>query len=52
MLNVFYRMSFEFVIPSSRNELLNRTEIDQYVVDEVLTLREIPSALQGKALLS
>ncbi|KAK3104798.1 hypothetical protein FSP39_010318 [Pinctada imbricata] len=41
------RMSFEFVVPSSRNDLLNKTGISHYVVDEVLTLREIPSALQG-----
>ncbi|XP_071146803.1 condensin complex subunit 1-like [Mytilus edulis] len=39
-------MSFEFVIPSSRDDLLNRTGIDHFVVSEIATLREIPGALQ------
>ena len=41
------RMSFEFTIPVARDDLLNRTGVDQYVVDEVLTLREIAGTLQG-----
>lgn len=41
-------MSFEFVIPSCRDDLLNRTGIDQFVVTEIATLRELPGALQGK----
>ena len=40
-------MSFEFTIPVSRDDLLNRTGVSQYVVDEVLSLREIAGALQG-----
>ena len=40
-------MSFEFTIPVARDDLLNRTGVDQYVVDEVLTLREIAGTLQG-----
>ncbi|CAG2188708.1 CAPD2 [Mytilus edulis] len=40
------KMSFEFVIPSSRDDLLNRTGIDHFVVSEIATLREIPGALQ------
>ena len=40
-------MTFDFIIPSQKDGLLNKTEINQYVVDEILSLREIPSALQG-----
>lgn len=44
-------MSFEFIIPSQKDDLLNKTEINQYVVDEVLSFREIPSALQCKLII-
>ncbi|XP_022328669.2 condensin complex subunit 1-like isoform X1 [Crassostrea virginica] len=40
-------MTFDFIIPSQKDDLLNKTEINQYVVDEILSLREIPSALQA-----
>ena len=46
------KMSFEFSIPVSRDDLLNRTGVSQYVVDEVLSLREIAGALQGIVLSS
>ncbi|KAL4220856.1 meiotic chromosome condensation [Mactra antiquata] len=39
-------MDFEFIIPVSRDGLLNKTGVNQYVVDEVLTKREISGALQ------
>ncbi|XP_053379231.1 condensin complex subunit 1-like [Mercenaria mercenaria] len=39
-------MDFEFVIPVSRDDLLNKTGVNQFVVDEVLTLREISGAIQ------
>lgn len=42
-------MDFEFVIPVSRDDLLNRTGVNQFVVDEVLSLREISGAIQGKS---
>ena len=41
------KMSFEFTIPVARDDLLNRTGVSQYVVDEVLSLREIAGSLQG-----
>ncbi|KAK3602734.1 hypothetical protein CHS0354_017179 [Potamilus streckersoni] len=37
---------FDFLIPVSRDDLLNKTDVTQYVVDEVLLLREIPGAIQ------
>lgn len=40
-------MSFEFIIPTTKDDLLNKTEINQFVVDEILSFREIPGALQG-----
>ena len=40
-------MDFEFVIPVSRDDLLNKTEVNQFVVDEILTLREVVGAIQG-----
>jgi hypothetical protein len=42
-------MSFEFIIPATKDDLLNKTEINQFVVDEVLSLRDIPGALQGRS---
>lgn len=39
-------MSLEFIIPSTHDDLLNRTTHDQFVVSEIATLREIPGALQ------
>ncbi|KAL5015272.1 hypothetical protein ScPMuIL_009542 [Solemya velum] len=39
-------MSFEFIIPVDHDGLLNKTSVNQFVVDEVLSLREIPCALQ------
>jgi len=38
-------MSFDFVIPLSREELCRRTQVDQYVVDEVLPVRVLPMKL-------
>lgn len=40
-------MTLEFIIPSSHDDLLNRTTHDQFVVSEIATLREIPGTLQG-----
>ncbi|XP_048728818.2 condensin complex subunit 1-like isoform X3 [Ostrea edulis] len=40
-------MSFEFIIPATKDDLLNKTEINQFVVDEILSFREIPGALQA-----
>jgi hypothetical protein len=40
-------MDFEFVIPVSRDDLLNKTGVNQFVVDEILTLREVTGAIQG-----
>ncbi|XP_060583069.1 condensin complex subunit 1-like isoform X2 [Ruditapes philippinarum] len=39
-------MDFEFVIPVSRDDLLNKTGVNQFVVDEILTLREVTGAIQ------
>jgi len=41
-------MEYEFSIPVARDDLLNRSGVSQYVVDEVLSLRELPGAIQGK----
>ncbi|OWF35443.1 condensin complex subunit 1-like [Mizuhopecten yessoensis] len=38
-------MSFEFLIPVARDDLLNKTDVSQFVVDEVLSPRELPGAL-------
>lgn len=40
-------MEYEFSIPVARDDLLNRTDVSHYVVDEVLSLRELVGALQG-----
>jgi len=40
-------MDFEFPIHVSRDDLLNRTGVRHYVVDEALSHREIPEAIQG-----
>lgn len=40
-------MSFEFSIPLSRDDLTKKTGIDQYVVDEVFSVRILPSKVQG-----
>ncbi|KAJ8320625.1 hypothetical protein KUTeg_002212 [Tegillarca granosa] len=40
------KMSFEFVIPVSKDDLLNKTGVNQFVIDEILSHREIPGALQ------
>ena len=39
---------FEFPIPLSREDLLRRNNLSQYVVDEVLPVRMLPGELQGK----
>ncbi|XP_074654081.1 condensin complex subunit 1-like isoform X2 [Tubulanus polymorphus] len=39
-------MTYEFLVPSSRDDLLNRTGPDQYVVDEVYTLRNLPTIVR------
>ncbi|XP_033731463.1 condensin complex subunit 1-like, partial [Pecten maximus] len=38
-------MTFEFLIPVARDDLLNKTNVSQFVVDEVLSPRELPGAL-------
>lgn len=40
-------METEFTIPVARDDLLNRTDVSQYVVDEILSIRELPGAIQG-----
>ncbi|XP_041377786.1 condensin complex subunit 1-like [Gigantopelta aegis] len=40
------KMSFEFVIPVSKDDLLRKSNINEYVVDEILPLRLIPSGVQ------
>ncbi|CAH1774609.1 unnamed protein product [Owenia fusiformis] len=39
-------MSFDFAIPMCKEELLNRTGVNQYVVDEVLSIRQLQNALR------
>lgn len=41
-------MSFEFVIPMQRNDLLRKAGVNQYVVDEVFPVRTLPQKLQGQ----
>lgn len=43
-------MSFEFVIPMQRNDLLKKAGVNQYVVDEVFPVRILPQKLQGQFL--
>ena len=43
-------MSYEFAIPLAQKELLNRTGVNQYVVDEVLSLRHLPDGVRGKSI--
>lgn len=40
-------MGFEFLIPLSREDLTKKTGHNQYVVDEVFSIRVLPSKLQG-----
>lgn len=40
-------MSFEFVIPMRREDLLQRAGVAQYVVDEVFPVRSLAQKLQG-----
>ena len=40
-------MSFEFVIPLSRDDLLRQTGVNHYAVEEVYSLRILPTKLQG-----
>lgn len=44
------KMAQEFVIPLSRDDLLNKTAVNQFTVEEILPLRLIPGALQGERL--
>ena len=41
-------MSFEFVIPVSKDDLLQKSNVNEYVVDEILSLRLIPGSVHGK----
>jgi hypothetical protein len=41
-------MSFEFIVPMIKADLLNRTTFSQYVVDEVYTMRQLPMKIHGK----
>ncbi|XP_078617056.1 condensin complex subunit 1-like isoform X2 [Branchiostoma floridae x Branchiostoma japonicum] len=40
-------MSFEFAVPLTRKDLLKRTTDTQYVVEEVLTIRQINTQIHG-----
>ncbi|XP_066297362.1 condensin complex subunit 1-like [Branchiostoma lanceolatum] len=40
-------MSFEFAVPLARKDLLKRTSDTQYVVEEVLTIRQINTQIHG-----
>ncbi|KAI8500241.1 meiotic chromosome condensation [Branchiostoma belcheri] len=40
-------MSFEFAVPLARKDLLKRTSDTQYVVEEVLTVRQINTQIHG-----
>lgn len=41
-------MNLEFLIPVSRDDLLRKTSVNQYTVEEVLSRSRIPAAVQGK----
>lgn len=41
-----FTMGFDFVIPHRKDDLLNKSGINHYVVDEVLPLRILPGLLQ------
>ena len=42
-------MSFEFALPMTRDDLLRRTGVNQYVVDEVFSIRSLAGKLKGKS---
>ncbi len=42
-------MSFDFPIPLTRDDLTRRTGVNQYIVDEVLPVRQLPAKLQGES---
>ena len=46
-VNLSLQMEFEFAIPLNRSDLLSKTSINQYVVEEVYPLRILASKLQG-----
>jgi len=45
-------ISFTFVIPLSRDDLMRREISDQYCVQNPVTIRELPEKLKGKLQLS
>ncbi len=40
-------MSFDFTIPLAQKDLLTRSEVNEYVVEEVTPIRLLPVKLQG-----
>jgi len=38
---------FEFVIPLNRNDLLHKSGVNSYVVDEVFPVRLLPGKIKG-----
>ena len=38
---------FEFVIPLNRDDLLHKSSVNNYVVDEVFPVRLLPGKLKG-----
>ena len=40
-------MSFEFVIPLTRDDLLQKSSVKQYVVDEVFSIRNLNAKIKG-----
>ena len=42
-------MSFEFALPMTRDDLLRRTGVNQYVVDEVFSIRSLTGKLKCKS---
>lgn len=38
---------FEFVIPLNRNDLLHKSGVNNYVVDEVYPVRLLPGKIKG-----
>lgn len=41
-------MDFDFVIPLNVDDLLHTEAVNQYVVQEVASLRELPAKIQRK----
>lgn len=41
-------MSFEFVLPLNRDDLLRKSGVNHYVVDELLSSRSLAGKLKGR----